>query len=65
MKPDTREPDHDWAVAKLRMEFAYRECLAGPNPLSGLAGAISTIYAYGEQTPEARPHLISLTGADR
>lgn len=63
---ETPEDAANWQVAKLRLEFAYNDCLNVANPPDkGLATYISRIYDYGEKYPPARNLIIAMTGADR
>lgn len=63
---ETPEDAINWAVAKLRLEFAYNDCLnVSDPPDKGLATYISRIYNYGEQHVPARKLIIAMTGADR
>ena len=62
---DVSEGDINWAVAKLRMEFAYSECLTATPPQRAMAVCIGNIYQYGEQYPDARACIVALVGADQ
>lgn len=53
----------DWAVTKFRFSMVIAELeLDG---LKELAAVIEDVVAVGQEHPEHRPYLISLTGVDQ